>query len=116
MVGAVGKAQEGPAHMSSHYYNGPVLKPPVLTVDLLEKARDVTGPSVWQWPDHLSDGDFVEWGLRQLDWSNQRFADYLGVNRPTVSLWTNGHQRPKPWVKRTLKMLILLRLNVEVLV
>lgn len=83
---------------------------------LFEKVEAVCGPPIWQWPDDLADGLFVEWALRQLDWDNKKFADYLGINRPTVSLWIHGHQAPKPWVKQILKQLIILRLNLEVFV
>ena len=38
------------------------------------------------------------------------------LTRKAVSFWINGHSTPKAWVKRLLKQLILLRLNLEVFV
>ena len=71
---------------------------------------------IMKWPDDLEDAQFLEWALRRLDWSNTEFADYLGLSRKAVSFWLNGHTKPKPWVKRMLKLLILLRLNLELYV
>jgi DNA-binding transcriptional regulator YiaG len=35
--------------------------------------------------------------LRQnLGWSQQKFADYLGVSKETVNRWENGHRVPLP--------------------
>jgi len=32
---------------------------------LIEQVEKICGPSVWQWPDDLDDGLFIEWSLRQ---------------------------------------------------
>ena len=84
--------------------------------ELIEKVEKICPTPIFRWPDDLDDAAFIEWALRRLDWSNQEFADYVGLRRETVSFWLNGHQKPKAWVRRMLKLLILLRMNMEVFV
>ncbi len=84
--------------------------------ELIAQVEKICPTPIFRWPDDLDDAQFLEWALRRLDWSNQEFADYLGLTRKTVSVWINGHQPPKPWVKQILKQLILLRMNMEVFV
>jgi len=65
------------------------------------------------WPDDLSDAEFIEWSLRQLNWSNREFAKFVGMHPVTVGDWLNEQQKPKAWVRTFLKLLITTTLILQ---
>ncbi len=80
---------------------------------LVDHVKRVVGPPIWDWPDDLPDGQFIEWALRQLDWSNEDLARYCGVTRRAVGQWLHGHRKPKAWLRQLLKHVIITKLLLE---
>ena len=47
-------------------------------------------------------GEYLKLIRIKYQWSQQQLADYLGVDRVTVTRWQNGKRKPMPFLAREL--------------